>query len=83
MIHERWCNDRVIIREAREYAEEMAAVHEGTWRVEDVRVAHMMGALRTRTRVCNVIRESGACGGLTAAQVERLLTAIMAVESMG
>lgn len=75
--------DRVVVREAREYAEEMSAVHEGAWKVEDIRVAHMMGAMRTRRRLCNVIRESGVCGGLSEEQVGRLLTAIMAVESMG
>lgn len=76
-------NHKLISDLSEEYADSMSAAKpaDTSFSRGDIAAAYIIGAEKTLRRVCNVIRESGAVGGLTGSQTERLLGVIELIES--
>lgn len=53
-----------------------------TFTRESIAAAYIVGAEETLQRICNVIRESAKCGGLTQVQSKALIGLIEHIESL-
>lgn len=74
-------NHRLISDLSKDYAESLSKGNpEATFTCGDITVAYIIGAEEAVRRVCNVIRESAAAGGLTTYQSQRLIGIVELIE---
>lgn len=64
-----------------QYAAKMLEVSGDSFTKANIAAAYIIGAEETLQRVCNVIRHSAKCNGLTQTQCATLLSAIQLIES--
>lgn len=73
---------RLISDLSEEYADSLAGgIPDTVFTRGDIAVAYIIGAEETLQRVCNVVRESAASGGVTPLQSQRIIGVIEMTEN--
>lgn len=76
-------NHRLIAALSAKYTDRICEAREDTiFTRESIAAAYIVGAEETLRRVCNIIRESAKCGGLTQEQAKALIGLIEHIESL-